>query len=43
MHIKLPRRAGLVIAILHVLEMMLGAVVQVYTAREISESLCQHK
>ncbi|OXA43623.1 elongation of very long chain fatty acids protein 6 [Folsomia candida] len=35
MHIKLPRRAGLVIAILHVLEMMLGAVVQVYTAREI--------
>jgi len=35
MNVRLPRQAGLVIAILHVLEMLLGAVVQIYTAREI--------
>jgi len=37
MRVKLPRQAGLVVAILHVVEMLLGAVVQIYTANEISK------
>ncbi len=35
MGVRLPTWAGLTIAILHVVEMLLGAFVQIYTAREI--------
>ncbi|CAL8097183.1 unnamed protein product [Orchesella dallaii] len=35
MNFKLPRTAGLTIAILHVIEMFIGTATQIYTAREI--------
>lgn len=38
MNFKLPRTAGLTIAVLHVIEMFIGTATQIYTAREIGKS-----
>lgn len=37
MNIKLPRKAGLAIATFHVVEMFIGTITQIYTAREIGK------
>jgi len=38
LNIRLPKMAGLTIAFLHVIEMLMGAVIQIYTAWQIGET-----
>ncbi len=42
MNFKLPRTAGLTIAVLHVIEMFIGTATQIYTAREIGKLKTMH-